>query len=226
MLPFSHDAEDNRLTRLGYGAASPLWAPFLMAAGMGVGFWMMTAWTRGSFAASLPGAAAGLDAKPELNPAVAANDAALHRPGQELDHNPPPPEAFHAPADPAPPPPVAAEHIMDHTPPETVDAPGNPVVEQRIESAQPAEPEYVGADAGGKAALLAETSAAVLGEIASFGGDFRGDDAAEPSPVTPSADDDGADLADAAYAANFGPVPTAGKGSKKRRVTPGIAPEA
>jgi hypothetical protein len=231
----STDVEDNRLLKLGYGMASPLWAPFLLAAGMGAGFWMLSAWTRRSLAAELPGAAVGLrpanDGASVASPPAAdagLDPAKLDRPEQSLAHNPPPAEMPTAAPDTAPDPIVPPEHVMDHAPADSVNAPANPAVERRIEAAQPAEPTGFGGEPGGKAALLAETSAAVLGETASFGGDMRADsEAAEPSPTLEDAGDDGADLVDAAYAANFGPVvaPGApGKGSRKRRTLPGTAP--
>jgi hypothetical protein len=57
--PFESGAasgDDNRLARLSYGMAFPLWLPFLAAAGAGVAFWSMSRWMRGDFAATLPGA--------------------------------------------------------------------------------------------------------------------------------------------------------------------------
>ena len=183
-------AADNRLMRHGYGAASPLWAPFLLAAGMGVGFWALAQWTRRSLAAEIPGAPAGLQPSAEPPP---LHEAAL-APGLTGQEKP-------------------AEAFADIEEP------------------------------GGKAALLAETSATVIGETASFGDSRVEDGAAGPlaDPVdadeivgaeaqAPSPDpvDDGADLIDAAYAENFGPVPApaARARSRKRKTPPGVAPEA
>lgn len=183
-------AADNRLIRLGYGAASPLWAPFLLAAGMGVGFWALAQWTRRSLAVEIPGAPAG--------PQPAATPAPVH------------------------------------------DAPPAP---QATGGEKPAEAFADTEEPGGKAALLAETSAAVIGETASFGDSRIEDGAAGPlaDPVDaddivgaeaqapgPEPVDDGADLIDAAYAQNFGPVPTPGAKprSRKRKTLPGVAPEA
>ena len=183
-------AADNRLIRLGYGAASPLWAPFLLAAGMGVGFWALTQWTRRSLAAEISGAPAGL----QPTAAPRSVDEAAHVPQPTGQEKP-------------------AEVFGDIEEP------------------------------GGKAALLAETSAAVIGETASFGDSRVEDGAAGPlaDPVdadeivgaeaqAPSAEpvDDGADLIDAAYAQNFGPVPAPAvkPRSRKRKTPPGVAPEA
>lgn len=178
------------------------------------------------------------EGKPDLTLAVDNTPAAepdlaprkIERVENVMAHNPPPVEAgASAPEDEAPPPPVPAEHVMDHTPPETVEAPANPEVERRIEQAHASgDPDFLGQEPGGRAALMAETSAAVLGGAANFGGDMRAEETAEASVST--ADEDAMDtLADAAYAENFGPVPTvpgSGGRSRKGRVRPGTAPGA
>jgi hypothetical protein len=262
-------ASDNRLTRIGYGAASPLWLPFMAAAGVGVAFWVMTAWTRKGFGAGLGGSvdAPLQPSAPDLSPAPQGELAPekLEQIENYMAHTPPPAEsgAF-APEDKAPPPPVPAEDIMDHTPPETVNAPAAPEVERKIGQAKPVD--AAGPDAGGEAGLLAETAATLTGETLGLG-DVRADDqdaapapaaAADASPLgthehvhtskaallsgsatsvlgtstaaEASFDPDGADMIDAAYAGNFGPVPTpassGGGKSKKRKVTPGTAPGA
>jgi hypothetical protein len=213
---------DNRLARIGYGAASPLWAPFVLAAGMGVGFWMLSQWTRRSLAAEIPGAPLTPPA-----PAPEATSAAPERPEQIMAHTPPPAEAPTAAPDLAPSPIVPPEHVMDHAPAESVNAPAEPVAEVRLDAPEPETSGLTSEEPGGKAALLAETSAAVIGETASFGGDLRADTEGAAPPLAP-ADDDGADLVDAAYAENFGPVPApaTSRGSRKRKVPPGTAPSA
>lgn len=187
----------NRLLKLSYGAASPLWAPFVLAAGMGAGFWMLSQWTRQSLAAHLPGAASAPSPAPtpammpEPTPAAETLVEIAPRPAPE----PVAPIAYVAPADP-------------------VDAPHAPLADREPEAAV------------GRMALMSETSAAALGEMASFGGDVRADEAVEPTPTAEI--DDGADLVDAAYAENFGPVPAPGgqMRSRKRRLPPGTAPGA
>lgn len=86
----------------------------------------------------------------------------------------------------------------------------------------------LGEEPGGKAGLLAETSASALSATIGLGADVRAEEAAEASP--PAGEDTSADdmstLADAAYAENFGPVPTPAKKSRKRKVPPGVAPDA
>lgn len=182
---------------------------------------------------------AGLDEAPLIGETAAASNAAaepdlaprkIERIENYMAHNPPPSEAgASAPEDSAPPPPVPAEHVLDHTPPETVNAPGNPDVERKIEQAHGSgDPDFLGHEPGGKAGLLAETSASVLSGAANFGGDVRAEETAEAS-LSPAEEDDLDTLADAAYAENLGPVPTAAAPSgrsKKSRVRPGTAPGA
>jgi hypothetical protein len=228
-----HD-DDHRLAKLSAGAASPLWLPFLFAASVGVGYWMLTQWTRRSVVAQ-PSGFGVIDAEPwtggtehsRASPPNADPDldaSRLNRPEQSMAHNPLPAEAPTAAPDTAPEPPVPAEHVMDHTPADTVNAAANPEVERRIAQAGAVS----GEEPGGRAALLAETSAAVLGETASFGGDLRAEDEAGSTSALDATDEDAADLLDAAYAANLGPViaPGGGKKSKKRKNPPGTAPEA
>ena len=261
--PFESRSEsggEDRLVRLSYGFASPMWLPFMAIAGAGVAFWTVSKMMRGEYASLLPAVAPPkADAVPTAADlmSVGAIDAPLQpdgkgsmeavndsSPAAEPDlaprkiervenvmaHNPPPVEAGRSePADTAPKPSVPSEHVLDHTPPETVEMAGNPEVELRIEQAHASgDPDFLGEEPGGRAALLAETSAAVLGELANFGGDMRAEEAAEASP--PASDEDALDtLADAAYAENFGPVPTvpASDGrSKKGKVRPGTAPRA
>ena len=237
---FGDHSEESRLTRVAAGASHPLWYPFLFAASLGVGYWMLTNWTRRSLAAELPGAAVGLGAaagagqpqfRPEAepsgpSPANAEPDldaSRLDRPEQAMAHNPLPAEAPTDALDTAPDPVVPPEHVMDHAPASTVNAPANPEVERRLAQAQAVS----GEEPGGRAALLAETSAAVLGETASFGGDQRGDDEAGSTSALDAVDEDAADMLDAAYAANLGPVLTPGGGkkkSKKARTVPGTPP--
>lgn len=223
--------EDNRLARIGYGLASPLWAPFLLAAGAGVAFWAVTAWTRGGGATTAP-ASSPPAADPDLSP------GAVDRPENVMAHNPPPVEAPAAPADPAPKPEVPAEHVMDHTPPESVDASAAPEVEEKL-GASPkvdAEPAVrskpkakADAEPGAKASLLAQTSATALSGTDALMGDMRADEAAAPSLESEDAE---SVLADAAYAQNFGPVvapevggaPSKPKRSRKAKVLPGTAP--
>ena len=160
-------------------------------------------------------------AEPDLAPAK------IDRIENYMAHTPPPVEAGRsAPEDAAPPPPVPAEDIMDHTPPSTVEAEGNPAAGREIARAEPSlDPDFLGREPGGKAGLLAETSATVLGGVANFGGDVRAEDAAEAS-LSPDDEDTIDALADAAYAENLGPVPTAGGAarSRKGKVRPGVAP--
>lgn len=78
--PFkSFDAE--RTARFAAGVASPLWAPFLVAASAGVAFWWMTGWTRREAGTVLPLA----DEPKSFAPAAAANDAEFAAPEAEVD---------------------------------------------------------------------------------------------------------------------------------------------
>lgn len=232
---FGHDHEDNRLTKVAAGVTHPLWLPFMFAASVGVGYWMLTNWTRRSFAAVVPSGEGVVDARPwtaaegpggpqpKVEPASEA--PRLDQPEQSMAHNPPPTEAPTASLDTAPEPPVPAEHVMDHAPADSVNAPANPEVERRIAQAEAVSDE----EPGGRAALLAGASAAALGETASFGGDLRADDEAGSTSAMDATDEDAADLLDAAYAANLGPVLAPGgarKKSKKSKVHPGTAPGA
>ena len=69
-----------RAFRLPMGVASPLWAVFAAAAGVGVAYWWMTRWTRAVNVEALAGAAPKPLATPEAveivaEPAVAVQDA-------------------------------------------------------------------------------------------------------------------------------------------------------
>lgn len=121
--PFkSFDAERN--ARLAAGLASPLWAPFFVAASAGVAFWWMTAGVRRqleavpSFAAAETKSFAPLPAEPAAAP---ANDIEIAAPEAVMEHA----EAASASvaAEPVEMPvseaPVAqAEAVMDHSLPE------------------------------------------------------------------------------------------------------------
>ncbi len=93
--------EPQRALHMGVGAAAAptLWAAFFAAAGAGVTYWWMTAWTRGQFAAKpaeaksfAPAMAEETAAAPE--PVIAAFDAT---PQEVMEHSPvdetPPAEA-------------------------------------------------------------------------------------------------------------------------------------
>jgi hypothetical protein len=58
--PFASGSEsggEDRLVRLGYGFASPLWLPFMAVAGAGVAFWTVSKMMRGEYASLLPAVA-------------------------------------------------------------------------------------------------------------------------------------------------------------------------
>ncbi len=201
-----HTSSRDRLLRLQAGALSPLWLPFLFAASIGAAAWMASRWMRGEFAATLPGAAAQPTAEAVPTPAdlmaVGAIDASLPEAAPEAVTEPEPAA-------------VLAE--------ETPETSAEPVASlaPRVAEAD------LGEEPGGKAGLLAETSASAMLETEDPGGDVRAEEAAEVAlPAAAVAQDDVSIIADAAYAANLGPVPAPSKTSRKRKSLPGTAPEA